>query len=72
MPLCPQWETLGDNGDKAGDNGYKVGECLLMDRAMLGARVRWEPNLTEAERESGSLFLLFRVYRGLVYIWNYL
>ena len=42
-------ETLGDNGDEARDN-------LLMDRAMLGARVRWEPNLTEAERESGSLF----------------
>ena len=43
-------ETLGDNGDEARDN-------LLMDRAVLGARVRWEPNLTEAERESGSLFL---------------
>ena len=34
-------ETLGDDGDEAGDN-------LLMDRAVLGARVRWEPNLTEA------------------------
>ena len=56
-------EILGDNGDEAGDN-------LLTDRAVLGARVRWEPNLTETERESGSLFLLFRVYRGLVYIWN--
>ena len=43
-------ETLRDDGDEARDN-------LLMDRAMLGARVRWEPNLTEAERESGSLFL---------------
>jgi len=43
-------ETLGDDGDWARDN-------LLMDRAVLGARVRWEPNLTEAERESGSLFL---------------
>ena len=43
-------ETLGDDGDKAGDD-------LLMDRAVLGARVRWEPNLTEAERESGCLFL---------------
>ena len=53
-------EALGDNGDEAG-------ESLLMDRAVLGARVRWEPNLTEAERESGCLFF-FRVYRGLVYI----
>jgi len=43
-------EILGDNGDEAGDN-------LLTDRAVLGARVRWEPNLTETERESGSLFL---------------
>jgi len=42
-------ETLRDNGDEAGDD-------LLMDRAVLGARVRWEPNLTETERESGSLF----------------
>jgi len=43
-------ETLRDDGDEAGGN-------LLMDRAVLGARVRWEPNLTETERESGCLFL---------------
>jgi len=30
---------------------------LLMDRAVLGARVRWEPNLTETKRGSRSLFL---------------
>jgi len=48
-PLPPV--TLGDDGDEAGDN-------LLMDRAVLEARVRWKPNLTETERESGSLFLL--------------
>jgi len=43
-------ETLRDDGDEAKGN-------LLMDRAVLGARVRWEPNLTETERESRSLFL---------------
>jgi len=63
-------ETLGDNGDEAGNNGNEARDNLLMDRAVLGARVRWELNLAETERESGSLFLLFRVYRGLVYIWN--
>jgi len=57
MEMMETMETLGDDGDKAGDNGDKVGESLLMDRAMLGARVRWEPNLTETERESRSLFL---------------
>jgi len=50
-------ETLGDDGDKAGDDGDKAGDDLLMDRVVLGARGRWEPNLTETERESGSLFL---------------
>jgi len=63
-------EALRDDGDKAGNDGDEAGDDLLIDRAVLGARVRWEPNLTESERESGSLFLLFRVYRGLVYIWN--
>jgi len=43
-------ETLGDDRDEARGN-------LLIDRVVLGARVRWEPNLTETERESESLFL---------------
>ena len=53
-------ETLGDNGDEArdnGDNGGGLRESWLMNRAMLGARLRWEVNLTETERERGSLFL---------------
>ena len=41
--------------DKVGDNGEVLRESLLMDRAVLGARVRWESNLTETERESRSV-----------------
>jgi len=49
--------TTGDDRGTTGDDGDKAGGNLLMDRVVLGARVRWEPNLTEAERESGCLFL---------------
>jgi len=58
--LQRQWrhsETMETLRDEAGDNGDKAEDDLLMDRAVLGARVRWEPNLTETERESRSLFL---------------
>ena len=41
--------------DEVGDNGEGLRESLLMDRAVLGARVRWESNLTETERESRSV-----------------
>ena len=41
--------------DKVGDNGEVLRESLLMDRAVLGARVRWESNPTETERESRSV-----------------
>jgi len=45
-----------------------LGDDLLMDRTVLGARVRWEPNLTEAERESGSLFLFLSIQGSSIYM----
>ena len=58
-----RWRHFGDDGGTSEtmearlETMETLGDDLLMDRAVLGARVRWEPNLTETERESGSLFL---------------
>jgi len=54
--LRRRWRHFGDDGGTS-ETIETLGDDLLMDRAVLGARVRWEPNLTETERESGSLFL---------------
>jgi len=75
-----RWRHFGDNGGtletmealrrqwKHSETMETLGDDLLMDRVVLGARGRWKPNLTETERESRSLLLFQSIQGSSIYM----